>query len=166
MEKWAQNLMVWAQNGRIQMPAQVFVDAVRAINTARLRATSGAFFGVTAGLANAANPVAGIVMQIAGTAVDALVAAVGAGVGGWNCPLPLTRRSASGDCDFTNVLGPTALDQAERQRGGMVDYFTTPQPTPPSPSSSSSSSGSISKPLIIGVAILASLGLGYVLLSE
>jgi len=165
MEKWAQNLMIWAQNGRVQMPVQQFVDTIRTINTARLRATSGAFFGVSAGLASAVNPVAGAVMQILGTAADALVAAVGAGVGGWNCPLPLTRRSASGDCDFTHILGPGALEQSERQRGGMVEYFTTPHPAPSAPSTTSSSKPSTTL-ILGGVALVAALGIGYVLLSE
>lgn len=124
VEMWASNMAVWAQRGYLALPAADFVELAREAAVMRPVALAGGAWSMGASLISAINPLAGMIVGLVPLLLDVLAAAGAMAVGGWQCPYPLTRRSASGDCDFTVLLGAAAQERARKQREGMEDYFS------------------------------------------
>lgn len=159
LEQWASIMQVWA--GRLNLAPEKFRDIVIQSREAQSRATTGVGFAIAAQVFTAANPIAGLVVQALGLVVDLMQALGGVAVGGWQCPTPLTVRSAQGDCDFSQLLGPDAVDRMERQRSGVEDYFDTSQRD----ESITRESPKIPKAVWVGGGLLAAGALAYYLLT-
>ena len=132
---------------------------------ARARATTGIGFALAAPVFSAANPVAGIVVQALGLLADAAIAIGGAAVGGWRCPEPLTIRSATGDCDFSQLLGTDAQANVARQREGIERYYgggaTSDEQRTDNPSSDA-----WQKPALIAGGVALAAAAAYLLLED
>lgn len=164
MQQWAENLAVWSQRGRINVSSEQIMGLAREITTARNRVYAQGGFMIATSLMSMANPIFGAVMQALSLISDLLIKDFGA-VGFWNCPYPLTRRSAGGDCDYGTVIGPEALERAARQREGMTAYFTPP-PAPSVDEGGSDTASSSISPLVVGGGVIAALAAVYYLLQE
>jgi hypothetical protein len=159
LEQWAGNMQVWA--ARLGLNPEDFRGLVIRAHEAQSRAMVGAGFAITAQLFSAANPIAGMVVQALGLVVDLVQALGGVAVGGWQCPTPLTIRSASGDCDFSQLLGPEAAERMGRQQSGVQLYFGQDNE---GADEASTAISSIPKPVLIGGALLVAGAAAYFLL--
>jgi hypothetical protein len=165
LQKWAENLAVWSQRGRINISTDQIVSFAREVSTARTRVFSAGGFAIGAGIASAINPIAGAVLMALGTLSDLLFREAGA-VGYWNCPYPLTRRSAAGDCDFGTVIGPDALERAREQREGIEQLMSDRLLAPPPPPPPAETRAGVPPILLVGGGLAVAAALGYYLLKE
>lgn len=153
IEQWSLNMETWASRGRLALPPDQFRDTAVAASRARQAAIAGAGFSVGTSLLAATNPVAGALAVAASQAITILLGEAGA-VGGWYCPTPLTLRSASGDCDFTKLLGDEEGRWRERA-GDVSSYFG------PDLSQETEPSTSVTPYILGGVAVLGVAGIAY-----
>lgn len=162
LEQWAGNMQVWAV--RLGLNPEEFRSVVVRARDAQARATTGIGFALLAPLFAAANPLAGIVVQALGLVAELFYAIGGTAVGGWQCPTPLTIRSAQGDCDFSQLLGPEAASRVQRQQEGVRLFFSPGQTNEEQELESESSK--LTKPLLIGGALVAAGAAAYFLLKD
>lgn len=130
IQRWSANMTSWAQAGLVNKSPSEFAAVAQAAITTQSRIATGLAISTAGGTATAVatgvNPVAGAVVGVVVAALaaitDLLFQLGAAAVGGWHCPQPLVRRSAGGACDFSQIMGPGAVERVADQARNVASH--------------------------------------------
>lgn len=174
IQHWASNMTAWSQAGYLNRAPGEFASIAQQAITTQSRISTGLAIstagGTAAAVATAVNPVAGAVVAVVvaalGAITDLLFQLGAAAVGGWHCPQPLVRRSAGGACDFSQIMGPGAVERVAAQARNVAAHAQATAQAAVDQANAQRAAEARRKmtPWLVGGSLVAALGAGYYLL--